>query len=101
MGAVIMNGDQIEFKWLDVKLIGNDTVTFKLEDGATLKVRVDVDRAGVALNFKNPDGSAHYNLNISPRITLIPPGKKYSLPRSQIKVPPQPKPKPDEKAPYG
>ena len=49
--------DLVEFKWLEAKPVGSDTVTFRLEDGAIVKIKVDVDRAGVAVNFTNPDGN--------------------------------------------
>lgn len=74
----------IEFKWLDAKLVGSDTVVFRLEDGATVKIKVDIDRAGVATNFTNPDGSAHYNINASLKVNVIPSSKKFSIPKSQL-----------------
>ena len=50
--------DTVQFRILDYKLIGSDTVAFRLEDGAIVKIKVDLDRAGVAENFKNPDGTS-------------------------------------------
>ncbi len=79
-----MSEQKVEFKWLDTKLIGSDTVTFRLEDGAMVKIKVDIDRAGVALNLANPDGTPHYNINSSLKVAVIPPGKKFSIPRSQL-----------------
>jgi hypothetical protein len=79
--------DKIEFKFLDVKLVGNDTVTFRLEDGALVKIKVDVDRAGVAVNFTNPDGSSHYNINASLKVNVVPMKKNFYLPKPQF--PPQ------------
>lgn len=83
--------DQIEFKWLEPKLQGNDTVVFRLEDGALVKVKVDIDRAGVATNFRNPDGTPHYNVNANLRLTIIPPDKKFTIAKSSLQVPQAPK----------
>ena len=76
--------EDIEFQLLECKPIGSDTVVFRLEDGAVVKIRVDIDRAGVATNYRNPDGSPHYNIAVSNKITIIPPNKKYRLPKEQI-----------------
>jgi len=84
---------------LDYKLVGSDTVAFRLDDGALVKVKVDLDRVGVAENFKNPDGTPHYNIGAGVKIQIIPPGGKYKLPRSEIKLPPSP-PSTDERK-YG
>lgn len=79
-----MAEEKIEFKILDYKLLGNDTVVFRLEDGTMVKVKVDIDRAGVATNFRNPDGSLHYNINTSLKINVIPAEKKFQIPKSQL-----------------
>ena len=76
--------DLVEFRWLDSKPIGSDTVVFRLEDGATVKIKVDVDKAGVAVNYMNPDGSPHYHVNTSLKVTVIPPKRRYYIPRSQV-----------------
>jgi hypothetical protein len=86
-----MEKDQIEFKWLEAKLVGSDTVVFRLEDGAMVKVKVDIGRAGVAVNFKNPDGTPHYNVNAGLRIQVIPKSKKFYIPKSKLRVPTPPK----------
>jgi len=86
------SGEKIEFKILDSKLIGSDTVVFRLEDNAMVKVRVMIDRAGVAVNFTNPDGSPNYNIAASLHIAVIPPSKKFSIPRSQLVRPPPKEP---------
>lgn len=86
-----MEKEQVEFKWLDAKLVGSDTVVFRLEDGAMVKVKVDVARAGVAINFKNPDGTPHYSVNADLRIQVIPKSKKFYIPKSKLKIPPPPK----------
>ena len=76
--------EKIEFKMLDHDRLGPDTVTFKLEDGTIVKVKVDLDRAGVSTNFKNPDGTAHYAVNTSVKVSIIPPDKKFTLPKNQV-----------------
>jgi len=92
-----MSESKIEFKLLEAKLIGNDTITFKLEDGATVKIKVDINRAGVAKNFTNPDGTPHYNVQASLKVNVIPPSKTYSIPKSQLPMVP---PKPRGKEPF-
>jgi hypothetical protein len=57
--------DKIEFKMLDYKRVGQEHVSFELEDGTIVKVKVDLDRAGVATNHTNPDGTPHYAINTS------------------------------------
>jgi|YelNatPaOPRAMG01_1025707.scaffolds.fasta_scaffold02691_9 hypothetical protein len=86
-----MPESEVEFKMLDFKCLGNDTVVFRLEDGAIVKVKVDLDRAGVAVNFRNPDGTPHYAINTALKITVVPPDKKFSIPKDQImmRVPPK------------
>ena len=76
----------IEFKLIESKLVGSDSVLFKLEDGHMVKVKVDIDRVGVALNYKNPDGSPHSNVSISSKITIVSPYKKYKLPKDDLSV---------------
>jgi len=81
--------DRIEFKLLDYECVGNDTVMFNLEDGTKVKVKVDLDRVGVATNYKNPDGTPHYMIKTSLKINVIPADKKFSLPKSQLRAPPK------------
>ena len=83
---VAMNEQKIEFKWLEVKCIGTDTVVFKLEDGATVKVKVDLDRAGVAKSITNPDGTPHYDIGASLKVNVIPSTKSYYRPKSRLKI---------------
>ena len=85
-----MPEENVEFKILEHKLVGSDTVVFRLEDGTTVKVKVDIGRAGVATNLKNPDGSPQYNISADLRISVIPAGKKFFVPKSQL---PQASPK--------
>ena len=86
-----MEKNNVEFKMLDAKLVGTDIIVFKLEDGATVKVRVGMGRAGVATNFKNPDGTPHYNIQPAIQIHVTPSSKKYYIPKSRIKSPTPPK----------
>ncbi len=57
--------DKIEFKMLDYKRLENDFVSFELEDGSIVKVKIDLDRVGKAVNFKNRDGTPRYTINTS------------------------------------
>ena len=77
--------DKIEFKMLDDSADGNDTVSFKLEDGTMVKVKVGIERVGVATNYRNPDGSLHYAVNTSVKLYVIPYDKRFTLSRSQVK----------------
>ncbi len=55
--------DKIEFKMLHYKRLENDFVSFELEDGSIVKVKIDLDRVGKAVNFKNRDGTPRYTIN--------------------------------------
>jgi len=84
--------DLVEFKWLEAKLVGSDTVTFRLEDGALVKIKVDVDRTGVAVNYTNPDGTPHYHIDVSWKVNVTPPKKKFYIQRSELPpIPPNKK----------
>jgi len=76
--------NNMEFKILDYERVGADTVTFKLEDGTIVKVKVDLDRAGIAINYKNPDGTSHYAVNTSVKVSVIPHDRKFTLPKSKV-----------------
>ena len=80
-----MPEEKVEFKWLEVKLIGSDTVVFRLEDGTMIKVRVNINRAGVSTNLKNPDGSPYYHADTGLQIQIVPRTKKFYIPKSRIK----------------
>ena len=82
-----MTEQMVDFKWLDAKPMGTDTVVFHLENGASVKIRVSLDRVGLALSMKNPDGSDIYNFNANMQMTIVPPEKKFSIPRSQLAAP--------------
>ena len=60
--------NKIEFKMLDYKRLENDFVSFKLEDGTVVKVKVDLDRVGKAANYKNPDGTPHYAISTAVKL---------------------------------
>ena len=92
-----MEKDQVEFRWVDSKLVGSNTVVFRLEDGAMVKIKVDIRRAGVAINFKNPDGTPHYAIDTNLGIEVVPKSKKFYIPKSKLRVSPsskEPKMKP-------
>ena len=77
--------DKIDFELLDHERIGNESVSFKLEDGTIVKVKVDLDRVGIATNYRNPDGTQHYAINTSVKISVIPSERKFSVEREAIK----------------
>ncbi len=77
--------DKIEFKMLDYKRLENDFVSFKLEDGSIVKVKIDLDRVGKAVNFKNRDGTPRYTINTSVKISIIPSDRKFSVEKSSVK----------------
>lgn len=79
------NQEKIEFKMLDYKRLENEFVTFELEDGTIVKVKVDLDRAGKAVNYVNPDGTPHYAINTAVKLSIMPPDKKFTVQKKSIK----------------
>ncbi|MFB5610626.1 MAG: hypothetical protein ACE5R3_02860 [Nitrosopumilaceae archaeon] len=77
--------DKIEFKMLDYKRLENDFVSFELEDGSVVKVKVDLDRVGKAINFKNRDGTPRYTINTSVKVSIIPSDRTFSVEKSSVK----------------
>ena len=77
--------DKIEFKMLDYKRLENDFVSFELEDGSIVKVKIDLDRVGKAVNFKNRDGTPRYTINTSVKVSIIPSDRKFSVEKSSVK----------------
>lgn len=77
--------NKIEFKMLDFERLENEFVSFKLEDGTVVKVKVDLDRVGIAINFSNPDGTPHYAINTSVKLSVIPSNRKFSVEKTSIK----------------
>ena len=76
---------EIEFKMLEANADGSDEVTFQLEDGSIIKIRVNIDRAGVATNYRNSDGSKHYNVQASMSVNVISSDRTYKLSKPGIK----------------
>jgi len=76
--------NKIEMKMLESKLLTNNIVKFQLEDGTTVSIKVEIARAGIAINFKNPDGSPHYEIQFANAIQVIPKDKKFYIPRPTI-----------------
>jgi hypothetical protein len=76
--------DKIEFKMLDYESVGDDTVSFKLEDGTLVKVKVSLERVGIATNYRNPDGTAHYALNSAVKLYVIPADRRFTMPKGQV-----------------
>ena len=79
------NKEKIEFKMLDYSRLENEFVSFKLEDGTIVKVKVDLDRVGKAINFTNPDGTPHYAINTSVKLSIIPSERKFSVEKTSVK----------------
>ena len=84
--------DKVDFKMLDYARLENEYVSFKLEDETVVKVKVDLDRVGKALNFTNPDGTPHYAINTSVKLSIIHAERTFSVPKSSIKAAPQSSP---------
>lgn len=76
--------NNIEFKMLDYESIGDDTVCFKLEDGTLVKVKVSLERVGIATNYRNPDGTAHYAVNSAVKLYVIPADRRFTMPKGQV-----------------
>ena len=79
------NREKIEFKMLDYKRLENEFVSFELEDGTIVKVKVDLDRVGKAINYTNPDGTPHYAINTAVKLSITPPDKKFTVHKNSIK----------------
>ena len=77
--------NKIEFKMLDYERLENEFVSFKLEDGTVVKVKVDLDRVGIATNFTNPDGTPHYAINTSVKLSVIPNNRTFSVEKTNVK----------------
>ena len=59
--------------------------TSTMKDGTIVKVKVDLDRVGIAINFTNPDGTPHYAINTSVKLSIIPKNKKFSVEKKSVK----------------
>jgi hypothetical protein len=80
-----MSDEQIKFKQISAKLVGNNVVSFRLEDETLLKVHVELSRVGVAVDRKNPDGTPIYNVNANLRMDFETKDKTFYAP-----IPPVP-----------
>jgi hypothetical protein len=72
--------EQIKYRLLSVKLVGNDVVCFRLEDETLLKVRVNLTRVGIAVDRKNPDGTPLYMFNTGFQVEAITKDKIFYAP---------------------
>lgn len=79
------NKEKIDFEMLDFKRLENEYVSFQLDDGTIVKVKVDLDRVGKAINFTNPDGTPHYAINTSVKLSIIPSDKKFTVEKTLVK----------------
>ncbi len=79
------NKEKIEFEIQDYKRIENEYVSFRLEDGTIVKVKVDLDRVGKATNYKNPDGTPHYAINTAIKLSILPAEKKFTVEKNSLK----------------
>ena len=70
---------------LDFDRLENEFVSFKLEDGTVVKVKVDLDRVGIATNYTNPDGTPHYAINTSVKLSVIPKDGTFTVEKNAIK----------------
>jgi len=77
--------EKIDFEMLDYERIENEYVSFRLEDGTVVKVKIDLDRVGKAINYKNPDGTPHYAINTAIKLSILPSDKKFTVEKSNLK----------------
>ncbi len=94
-----MNEGKVEFRQLDYKVVGSDIVVFKLEDESVVEVQVRLNRVGVRLNFRNPDGSPAYHIDIGNMLRVIPHDRKFLIDKDQL--PPSAPAQPKKEAMYG
>jgi len=79
-----MSDDKIEMKMLESKLLTNNVIKFQLEDGTIVHVKVEISRAGIATNYKNPDGSPHYEIQFANAVQVIPKDRKFFIPKPTL-----------------
>ncbi len=75
---------EVEFTYLSAKTVGNDSIVFRLEDGAQVIVKVDIVRAGFRIN--SATGKRDYNFEFNNTVKIIPHDKKFKA------VVPEPQP---------
>lgn len=76
--------EKIDFEMLDYERVEHEYVSFKLEDGTIVKVKVDLDRVGKAINMKNPDGTPHYAINTAIKLSILPSDKKFIIEKNNL-----------------
>lgn len=81
--------EKTEFEMLDYERLENEYVSFRLEDGTVVKVRVDLDRVGKAVGYRNPDGTPHYAISTSVKLSVMPHDKRFSVEKAGSKPPEQ------------
>lgn len=67
---------EVEFNYLASKVVGNDCVVFRLEDGTQVIVRVDIMRAGFRINEK---GVKDYNFEFQNSVKVVPADKTFRV----------------------
>ena len=77
--------EKIDFTMLDYERIENEHVSFRLEDGTVVKVKVDLDRVGKAIGYKNPDGTPHYAINTAIKLSILPSEKRFTVEKNTLK----------------
>jgi hypothetical protein len=81
----------IEAEFVEAKLAGSNTVMYNLDDGARLKVVVELNSV-LKAKETNPDGSNKYHANIGLNLTFIPKtGQTVKVPRRVFAQPQRPK----------
>ena len=50
-----------------------------------IKRFMEISRVGIAINFKNPDGTPHYAINTSVKLSITPPNKTFTVQKNSIK----------------
>ena len=81
--------EKIDFEMLDYKRVENEYVSFRLEDGTVVKVKVDLDRVGKAVDYRNPDGTPHYAINTAIKLSIIPSEKRFTVEKNSLKNSPR------------
>ncbi len=76
--------EQIKYKQMSAKLVGNNIVCFRLEDETLVKVHVELARVGIAVDRKNPDGTPIYNVNANLRMDFETKEKTFYAPAPPI-----------------
>ena len=66
----------VEFRWLDSKSVGNNSIVFILEDGAKAIVRVEIVKAGVHID---EGGESVYHLEFTNLCKVIPAKKTFKI----------------------